>query len=134
MLAVIPAYFYFVPELLFPPLYKRYIKDVFYEMNSNDGLAFEHIEKLKTRVTRILRFIAFLSIMAVTVVATFYNREHRSYFHKDCLLTALLIALCGLSGWLTHVNTRQKFSINSLEAWLERLMVVSTVPLIYLWG
>ena len=134
MLALIPAYFYFVPEALFPFLYERYIKDAVKEMNSKDGLAYEHIQDLKTRVTRLLRFIAFLSIIAVTVIATFYNREHQSYFHKDCLLTALLIALCGLSGWLTYVNIQQKFSINKLEAWLERLIVVSTVPLIYLWG
>src|SRR6185437_10395310 len=128
------AYFYFVPELLFPPLYKRYIKDVFYEMNSNDGLAFEHIEELKTRVTRILRFIALLSIIIVAIIAIFYNREHQSYFYKDCLLTSLLIGLCGLSGWLTYVNIQQKFSINKLEEWLEKLVVISTVPLIYLWG
>lgn len=134
MLALIPAYFYFVPEALFPFLYERYIKDAFYEMNSKDGLAHEHIQDLKTRVARILRFIAFLSIIAVTIIATFYNREHQSYFHKDCLLTSLLIALCGISGWLTYVNIQQKFSINKLEAWLERLIVVSTVPLIYLWG
>lgn len=134
LLALIPVYFYFVPEALFPPLYKRYIKDAFYKISSVDALAYEHIQYLKTRVTRILRFIAFLSVVVVTIITTVYSREHQSFFYKDCLLKSLLIGLCGLSGWMVYLNIHNKFSLTKLEEWMEKVILLFTIPLMYIWG
>jgi hypothetical protein len=104
-------------------------------MNSRDGLAFEHIQTLKNRVTRILRFIAFLSVVVITLIATIYSREHHSFFYKEnCLLTSLLIALCGLSGWVAYLNIQKKFSLTNFEEFLEKAIVFLTIPLMYLWA
>lgn len=134
LLAGIPVYFYFVPERLFPLFYDRYIRSTYYNIEEVSSFAFKEINDLKNRVSRILRFVAFLSVVAVTLISTVYSKEYHQWFYRDCSLFASLVGLVGISGWIVHINIKDKLQINRGEEWLERFVLMLTMPLFYLWG
>lgn len=134
LLALIPVYFYFVPEALFPVFYEKYIKTAYYNIEKANLLAYNRIRDLKDRISRVLRFVAFLSVIVVTLIATIYSKEHDSFFYRDCLLSSLLIALIGNATWVVYLNVKKKLAINRFEQWLERAVLVLTIPLFYFWG
>lgn len=134
LLAGIPVYFYFVPEALFPFFYERYIRSTYYSIEQANLFAFKQIGDLRNSVSRVLRFVAFLSIVVVTLISTLYSKEHHAFFNKDCLLSSLLIGLVGTASWVVYLNVKKELAINKHEQWLERLVLIGTMPLFYFWG
>jgi|ERR1051325_5612404 hypothetical protein len=134
LLAGIPVYFYFVPEALFPFFYDKYIKTAYYAIEEANLLAFNRIRDLKNSISRVLRFVAFLSIVVVTLISTIYSKEHHDFFFRDCGLLSLLIALVGSASWVVYLNVKKELAINKYEQWLERAVLVLTIPLFYFWG
>jgi hypothetical protein len=134
LLAGLPVYFYFVPDALFPFFYDRYVRSVYYSIQPTNSFASKRINVLKSRVSRVLRFVAFLSIVVVTLISTVYSKEHHEWFYRDCVLLSLLIGLVGISAWMAYLNFKKKLGINKGEEWLERIVLILTMPLLYFWG
>lgn len=134
LLAGIPVYFYFVPEALFPFLYERYIKSTYYRIEKTNPFAFKKIEGLKHSMSRVLRFVAFLSVVVVTLISTVYSKERHEWFYRDCILFSSLIGLVGISAWMVYLNVKKELVINKGEEWLERVVLILTMPLFYYWG
>jgi hypothetical protein len=78
--------------------------------------------------------VAFLSIVVVTLISTVYSKEHHEWFYRDCLLLSLLIGLVGISAWMVYLNFKKELEINKGEEWLERIILMLTMPLFYFWG
>lgn len=134
LLALLPAYFYFVPALLFPYLYKRVLKNAFFEIKGNSLDAYYEINKLEKRVSRIMDFVGFLSISVATIIALVFNKENNTYFYDDCVLFAHTNAFVGLSiiTLFNNLIVQDKFMISRLNKVIEIITVFYSVILIYL--
>lgn len=134
LLACVPVYFYFIPELLFPFFYNKYVKSSFYKIHEQKLDAYEDIQELKRSISRILEFIAFLSVVVLTLIATFYNKLSHSFFYQDCYLSSFLVLFAGLSVLVLYTNSIKSFTLNIFERNIERFVLLLSMPLLYFWG
>lgn len=134
LLSLLPVYFYFVPEALFPVLYKKYIVASYRRLGGAQLDAFERIDSLGIRVSRILRFVAFLATIFVTVVTAIYSRNEHRWCFQECELLALLACVLGFTVWIVVVNVRRQFLVSATDEWLERITLFLTIPICYWWG
>lgn len=136
LLAIMPAYFYFVPYFLFPYLYKKFVKNIFYKIQNKSADAYDEIHSLENRVSRIIEFIAFLSIAVVTFIAVLFDKEHKNFFFFNCNCFSLTIAFIGLSilNVFNNLNGKEKFILSKLDKSVEIFTVLFSIPLIYFYA
>lgn len=132
LLSALPVYFYFVPNLLFPRLYKIYIKKSFYNLKGESLNAGEEINELDRRVSRLVEFISFLSITVVTLITIFYSKEANSFCFNQKDNFMIFLSLLGLFVINIIHNINRKFLTSKKELTIERITILIQFPIIYL--
>ena len=134
LLGSLPVYFYFVPNLLFPVFYRKYVKSAFYKIKGNSLNASEEIAELEKRMSRIIEFIGFLTTALVTLVAVIYDKNESIYFFNHAESLSSVIFFLGLTIITIINNFIQKFLVSPLNLYVEKFTVIFSAVLIYLFG
>jgi len=133
-LAILPFFFYFVPNILIKDFYKKYVKEAYYKFAKESEDEFYDVKELDNKFSRIISFVAFLSIVATTIFTLLFSKGFQSNFIFNCYCFSISIAFLFASFWNIIVNFKKKLSLSSIEEYFEIGIVALSSALIYFYS
>jgi len=131
VLAGLPVFFYFVPNILITSFYKKYVKDIYFKFAKDSEDEYYNIKDLDTKFSRIISFVAFLSIGSITIATLSFSKIFQINFISNCYCFSVSIVFVLLSAFNTVINFKQKLSLGRLEEYSEIFIVILSSILIY---
>lgn len=139
-LTIIPVYFYFVPAVAVPRIYKYYVSSTYRDVRGPSLNAYSEMKSLGKSITRLTSFISFSSIYAavlisilISIVEYFGSLECAFEFTKDIfliLLFNLFFLIAGAGVIYSNIKSKKKFIPSMSIEYLERILVLSSPILI----
>ena len=117
--AAIPVYFYFVPTLLLPRLYDKYVKNTYKDMKGGSLNAYEEIKNLKENTGRVISFISFISIYVATIIVLLFSEQfYRILSEFDKIGISLIGFFIVFGGIVIRKNIMKKKVFRPKKNWV----------------
>lgn len=129
--ALMPAYFYFVPALLIPVIYKKYIKKTYNRLGGKSLDGYERVKYLEDNIGRLLSFVSFLSIyigLILNLVWASISKEiNAGLLNLICLILFIILGAIVIR---KNLNAKEYFNPQKIWVWFEIVLVIISVYII----